>query len=55
MALVKHENGDEMVIKPEAVAPNVDTSGWPLLLRNWDQCESRQQQKHKGQPTDRGW
>ena len=38
MALVKTtENGDDMVIKPEAVTPALNTSGWPLLLKNWDQ------------------
>lgn len=25
-----------MIIKPEAVGSNVDTSDWPLLLKNWD-------------------
>ena len=41
MALVKQagDDGEELIIKPEAVTPAVDTSGWPLLLRNWDQCE----------------
>ena len=37
MALVKQQDADELVIKPEAVTPTVDTSGWPLLLKNWDQ------------------
>lgn len=37
MALVKQDDGEELIIKPEAVTPAVDTSGWPLLLRNWDQ------------------
>lgn len=37
MALVKQSDSDEMVIKPEAVTPAVDTSSWPLLLKNWDQ------------------
>ena len=40
MALVKQDDGEELIIKPEAVNPTVDTSGWPLLLRNWDQCKS---------------
>lgn len=40
MALVKQDDGDEMIIKPEAVTPSVDTSAWPLLLKNWDQCTS---------------
>jgi hypothetical protein len=40
MSLVKRvEEEDEQIIKPEAVAPNVDTSNWPLLLKNWDQCK----------------
>ena len=38
MALIKKEDAEEMVIKPEAIGPSVDTSGWPLLLKNWDQC-----------------
>lgn len=38
MALVKQsDNGEEQIIKPEATAPSIDTSGWPLLLKNWDQ------------------
>ena len=37
MALVKQQDGEELIIKPEAVTPSVDTSGWPLLLKNWDQ------------------
>lgn len=40
MALVKKEKAGEEVdytIKPEAITPKVDTSEWPLLLRNWDQ------------------
>lgn len=41
MALVKHSDSDEdMVIKPEAVTPTINTSDWPLLLKNWDQCMS---------------
>jgi hypothetical protein len=39
MALVKQDDGEDMIIKPEAVTPAIDTSAWPLLLRNWDQCE----------------
>jgi len=35
--LKKHEEeGDEFVIKPQATAPAVDTSQWPLLLKNFD-------------------
>ena len=38
MALVKHSGSeaDDQIIKPEAVTPNVNTSDWPLLLKNWD-------------------
>lgn len=39
MALVKQDDGEDMIIKPEAVTPAIDTSAWPLLLRNWDQRE----------------
>jgi hypothetical protein len=41
MALVKQD--DELVIKPEAVAPNVNYADWPLLLKNWYQ-RARQQE-----------
>jgi H/ACA ribonucleoprotein complex subunit 4 len=41
MALVKQDDGEEKIIKPEAVTPKVDTSDWPLLLKNWDQRQSR--------------
>lgn len=37
MALVK---SDQFTIKPEAVAPPVDTSEWPLLLKNYNNCAS---------------
>ena len=40
MALVKKDQDQEYSIKPEAVAPAVDTSQWPLLLKNWDRCKS---------------
>lgn len=39
MALVKPDE-DEQIIKPESVTPTVDTSDWPLLLKNWDKCKS---------------
>ena len=39
MALVRQAD-DELVIKPEAVAPNVNYADWPLLLKNWDQRTS---------------
>ena len=34
MALVQ-TNPDAYVIKPEAAAPAIDTSSWPLLLKNY--------------------
>ena len=37
MALVKQSESDELVIKPEAITPTLDTSDWPLLLKNWNQ------------------
>lgn len=40
MDLVKDMDDDEQIIKPEAVTPALDTSGWPLLLKNWDQRTS---------------
>ena len=30
----------EYTIKPEAVTPAVDTSTWPLLLKDYDKCRS---------------
>ncbi|KAF4119684.1 H/ACA ribonucleoprotein complex subunit 4 [Geosmithia morbida] len=32
----KEEKEDEYIIKPQASAPAVDTSSWPLLLKNYD-------------------
>ena len=29
---------DQYVIKPEAKTPTLDTSNWPLLLKNYDRC-----------------
>ena len=31
---------DEQVIKPQAVAPAVNTSDWPLLLKNYERRAS---------------
>lgn len=37
MALVKQDEVDEEYsIKPEQVTPSLDTSNWPLLLKNYD-------------------
>ncbi|KAI8070336.1 H/ACA ribonucleoprotein complex subunit 4 [Gongronella butleri] len=32
---------DESVIKPTAITPAIDTSNWPLLLKNYDQLNVR--------------
>ena len=37
MALVQ-SNPDAYTIKPEASAPAIDTSDWPLLLKNYSDC-----------------
>jgi H/ACA ribonucleoprotein complex subunit 4 len=37
MALVQ-TNPDAYTIKPEASAPAIDTSDWPLLLKNYSDC-----------------
>ena len=39
MALVAKEKEAEYSIKPENVTPALDTSTWPLLLRNYDKRE----------------
>ena len=33
--------GGEFVIQPESTTPKLDTSGWPLLLKNYDQLHVR--------------
>jgi H/ACA ribonucleoprotein complex subunit 4 len=40
MALVQ-SNPDAYTIKPEASAPAIDTSDWPLLLKNCSNCMQR--------------
>lgn len=37
----KDEKEDELTIKPSNVTPPVDTSTWPLLLKNWDKLLAR--------------
>lgn len=37
---------DEYTIKPQAVTPAVDTSSWPLLLKNYDKRESSKREAH---------
>ncbi len=36
MAVVVASKEVDYTIKPEAVTPAVDTSTWPLLLKNYD-------------------
>lgn len=55
MSLVKVkkvEEEDEQIIKPEAVAPNLNTSDWPLLLKNWDQRKFLRMQCRDWHATD---
>merc|ERR1719262_978557 len=40
MALVKADEAD-YTIKPENITPKIDTSAWPLLLKNWDRLNVR--------------
>lgn len=37
VAVVKGE--DEYTIKPQAVTPAIDTTSWPLLLKNYEKRE----------------
>jgi hypothetical protein len=39
MALVQTKGEADYSIKPEAVTPALDTSEWPLLLKNYSKCE----------------
>jgi len=39
MAMVVSQKEVDYSIKPEAVTPAVDTSTWPLLLKNYDKRE----------------
>lgn len=36
----KGSEEDEYTIKPQATTPALDTSSWPLLLKNYDKRES---------------
>jgi H/ACA ribonucleoprotein complex subunit 4 len=37
--VVNKKEQEEHIIKPQAVTPPVDTSKWPLLLKNYDNRE----------------
>ena len=39
MTVAKKGGDEDYSIKPEAVVPAVDTSTWPLLLKNYDKRE----------------
>lgn len=36
MEIVKASEEEEFAIKPQAAVPQLDTSSWPLLLKNYD-------------------
>lgn len=36
---VEAKDGEDYSIKPTAVTPSIDTSSWPLLLKNYDKRE----------------
>lgn len=36
MEVVQRKKEEEYAIKPQAVTPAIDTSSWPLLLKNYD-------------------
>jgi hypothetical protein len=38
MAMVVAQKEIDYTIKPEAITPAVDTSSWPLLLKNYNNC-----------------
>ena len=40
MAVVVSKADADYAIKPETIAPSVDTTQWPLLLQNYDKRES---------------
>lgn len=39
VAVVKKGDEDEYTIKPQATTPTIDTSSWPLLLKNYEKRE----------------
>jgi H/ACA ribonucleoprotein complex subunit 4 len=38
MVVAQKASDTEYTIKPEAITPAVDTSSWPLLLKNYNNC-----------------
>jgi H/ACA ribonucleoprotein complex subunit 4 len=38
MVVAQKETDTDYTIKPEAITPAVDTSSWPLLLKNYNNC-----------------
>lgn len=47
MALVVANDEADYAIKPEALTPSVDTSQWPLLLKNYDKREDSPNPSHQ--------
>lgn len=39
VAVVKKATEEEYIIKPQAHTPTLDTSQWPLLLKNYEKRE----------------
>ena len=50
MDVAKKGGDEDYSIKPEAVTPAVDTSTWPLLLKN---CDKREFLRSKGERSER--
>jgi len=50
MVVAKKGGDEDYSIKPEAVTPAVDTSTWPLLLKNYDKREFL---RSKGERSER--
>jgi hypothetical protein len=40
VAVVKKTTEEEYTIKPQATTPSLDTSEWPLLLKNYEKRKS---------------
>lgn len=51
MDVVKKVVEEEYSIKPQAVTPAIDTSSWPLLLKNYDKRTWKVWKKMNGRLT----
>lgn len=43
--VVAKQAEEDYTIKPTAVTPSLDTSNWPLLLKNYDKREYTEREK----------